>query len=31
MADGSQVGDTSDLILGEDGYYYTYEQYYGLD
>ena len=31
MADGSPVGDNSDLILGEDGYYYTYEQYYGLD
>jgi len=31
MADGTPVGDTSDLILGEDGYYYTYEQYYGLD
>ena len=23
--------DTSDLILGEDGNYYTYEQYWGLD
>lgn len=29
--DGSATGDTSDMILGEDGVYYTYEQYYGLD
>ena len=29
--EGTSEGDTSDMILGEDGVYYTYEQYYGLD
>lgn len=29
--DDSATGDTSEMILGDDGVYYTYEQYYGLD
>lgn len=29
--DDSYTDDTSGLILGDDGVYYTYEQYYGLD
>ncbi len=29
--EGTSEVDTSDMILGEDGVYYTYEQYYGLD
>lgn len=29
--DDSYTQDTSNLILGDDGIYYTYEQYYGLD
>lgn len=29
--EGGGTGSTEDLILGSDGVYYTYEQYYGLD
>lgn len=29
--DGSTPEDTSDMILGDDGVYYTYEQYWGLE
>ena len=29
--DAATTQDTSDLILGDDGTYYTYEQYWGLD
>ena len=29
--DGSTGQDTSDMILGDDGVYYTYEQYWGLE